>query len=111
MIYLILLYWLSRGVTEGLKWSDRKFTASEYHLLRLVECVAIYTLLVIKYGWQYPTAGFLIGIFIYERVLMKIAEGKWFKDEGAIFDIGIKVKRYKWQDFLIVAVGIILLFI
>ena len=111
MIYLVLLYWISRGVTEGLKWSERKFSASEYHLWRLVECIAIYALLVIKYGWQSPTAGFLIGIFIYERVLMKLHNGKWFKDEGTIFDIGIKVKRYKWQDYLILATGIGVLFV
>ncbi len=108
---MIILYWISRGVTEGLKWSDRKDYSAKYHIWRLVEVVAI-LLAIIWYQSFWALIGqSLIGIFIYERILMKIAYDKWFKDKGSIFDIGIKIKRYPYQDWLILAGGVICLFV
>ena len=108
---MIVLYWISRGVTEGLKWSDRKYSATEYHLWRLVEVIAVILAVVLyKDFWNFIGLN-LIGIFFYERILMKIAKDKWFKDKGEIFDIGIKIPRYRWQDYLILAGGIGVLFV
>ena len=105
---MIFLYWIATGVTQGLFWSDRKYSAAEFHLWRLVEVIAIVSaVLLYKDFWNFIGMN-LIGIFFYERILMKIASDKWFKDEGTIFDIGLKIKRYRWQDFLILAVGIVL---
>ena len=106
---MIILYWISRGFTEGRKWSNKSFSASEYHLWRLVEVIAIIGAILLYSDIWNLLGQTLVGIFIYERILMKIASNKWFKDEGTIFDIGLKIKRYKWQDYLILLVGIILL--
>jgi len=103
---VILLYWISRGFTEGLKWSDRTKYANEYHIWRFIECVAVYYISIVAYGWKLPTVFFLIGMFIYERILMKIASKKWFKDEGDIFKLIWNIPRHRWQDYLILATGI-----
>ena len=103
---MTFIYWITRGFTEGWKWSDKIPSASVYHLVRLVECIAVYLLGVKAYGWEWTTASTLIGIFVYERINQKLASGNWFKKKGQIFDIGIKIKRYKWQDYLILTAGI-----
>ena len=108
---MIVLYWIATGVTQGLFWSDKKYSAAEFHLWRLAEVVGIFLAVVLyKDFWNFIGLN-LIGIFFYERILMKIAKDKWFKDKGEIFDIGIKIPRYKWQDYLILAGGIVCLFV
>ncbi len=103
---MIIVYWITRGFTEGWKWSDKIPSASAYHIMRLIECIAVYGISVKAYGWKYPTAMFLIGIFIYERINMWVDKKVMFKERGAIFDIGIKIKRYPYQDYLILLTGI-----
>ena len=107
----IFLYWISRSFTEGYKWSDRKYTAAEYHLWRLVEVIAIFVAILLCGGVKNLIAWNLIGIFFYERILMKIADNRWFKKPGTIFDIGIKIKRYPYQDWIILITGIGVLFV
>lgn len=104
----IILYWISRGFTEGWKWSERPYKSSYYHLMRLVEVITIILTVVFYKDFWALIGQSLIGVFIYERILMKISKNVWFKDSGEIFDIGLKIKRYKWQDFLILIAGIIL---
>jgi len=103
---MIIIYWLARGITEGIKWSEKPFTASYYHIWRLIEVLAIIGMVLLyKDFWNFIGLN-LIGIFVYERILMKIASDKWFKKAGTIFDIGIKIPRYAIQDWLILIVGI-----
>lgn len=106
---MIILYWISRGVTEGLKWSDEKDYGHKYHLWRLVEVIAVILAIVLYKDFWNLIGQSLIGIFIYERILMKMASNKWFKDEGWIFEIGFNIPRHRWQDYLILICGIILL--
>ena len=107
---MIFIYWLSRGFTEGWKWG-KILSSAIYHLMRLIECIAVYIIGCIAFGLMTTTAWFLIGIFFYERINQKLASGNWFKKKGQIFDIGLKIKRYPWQDYLILITGIGLLFI
>ena len=103
---MIILYWISRGVTEGLFWQDANYKSSTYHLWRLVEVVAVILAIVLYKDFWVLIGQSLVGMFIYERVLMKIADNKWFKDEGTLFDIGWEIPRYRWQDCLILLAGI-----
>jgi len=106
---MILVYWFSRGVTEGLKWSEKPYTSALYHIWRLIEVLAVVGAVLLYNDFWNFIGWNLIGIFFYERILMKIASDKWFKDKGTIFDIGITIKRYKWQDYCILLGGIICL--
>lgn len=105
----IMIYWISRGVTEGLKWSDKPYKSSTYHLWRLVEVIAVFVAIISFESIMLMLGGMLVSIFLYERILMKIASDKFFKDKGIIFDIGIKIKRYPYQDWLVLGVGGLLL--
>ena len=108
---MIVLYWISRAITEGCKWTEKTYTASFYHIWRLIEVLAVVgTVLLYKDFWNFIGLN-LIGIFIYERILMWIADDRWFKKAGTIFDVGIKIPRYVWQDWLIMLAGIVCLFV
>jgi len=105
---MIILYWISRGFTEGWKWSDKIPSTGHYHLMRLLEVLCIF--FIAKYGieWKTIVVDTLIGIFIYERINMYVDKKVWFKKPGSVFDIGIKIKRYPWQDWLILITGILI---
>ena len=47
-----------------------------------------------------------IGYFAYERVLMYVSTGKFFKERGHIYHLlGIDIPRYPWQDFTLLGIG------
>ena len=104
---MILLYWISRGFTEGYRWADKIPSAKNYHIWRLVEVLAILIALNIHYGAEFIFGEMCVGAFLYERINMKISQNKWFKKEGEIFDIGYKIPRYKYQDFIILGAGLL----
>jgi len=108
---MIVLYWVVRGALEGLIWSNKPYKASTYHLLRLVEVLAVLGAIWAFNGVLTLLGETLVGIFLYERVNMKVSQNKWFKKEGEIFDIGIKIPRYKWHDWAILGVGLLSLLI
>lgn len=101
-----LLYWISRGFTEGWKWADKIPSSAAYHLWRLIEVIAIFGIVLFTPTIWVFLAQNLIGMFIYERINMYVDQRKWFKEPGAIFDIGLKIPRYKWQDYLLLLLGI-----
>jgi len=107
-ILWIVLYWITRGFTEGWKWADKIPSAGAYHIVRLIECIAVYAIAVSAFGWRYPTAMFLIGMFIYERINMYVDKKVWFKEKGSKFDIGIKIGRYPWQDWGLLTAGVLI---
>lgn len=113
MIYLItlllLLYFISRAYTEAHKWGN-PLSSSVYHIWRFIESLFVFVVMVRLYGWN-GVGYFLIFLFCYERILMKLTQDKWFKDSGEIFDIGVKIKRYPAQDWFILGTGIGILII
>ena len=108
---MIILYWISRGFTEGWKWSNKPFKSSHYHLVRLAEVLTIIGAVLFYENFWHFIGQNLVGVFIYERILMKLSSNKYFKDDGEVFDIGVKIKRYHWQDIAILFAGLILMFI
>ena len=108
---LLLLYFVSRALTEAHKWGSL-LSSYNYHSWRFVESLLPYTTSVYIFGLFKGTGLFLIGLFVYERILCYRLNKKWFKEEGWVFKIGKwNIKRYPYQDWLILIGGIICLFV
>jgi len=105
-VILLLLYFISRAYTEAHKWG-KPLSASAYHIWRFIETLSPVVMITYLLGWEGMGIS-LISLFVYERILCYRLNNKWFKDRGTVFDIGIKIKRYRWQDYCILITGLLL---
>ena len=109
MIILLFLYFISRALTEAHKWGS-KLSSYNYHTWRFIESLLPYYVAVEKFGFFKGSGIFLIGLFIYERILCYRLNKKWFKKEGWVFKIGLwDIERHSYQDWTILAAGIVLI--
>ena len=139
IIFFSLLYWFSEGATEGYTWADTirrsinviicgKIGSGagilDYHGWRFLEVLGILSVALLSWKAKdelpvnldvnfYLVFGGsqLAGTFLYERVLMYVANGNLFKDPGWIFHIiGLEIPRYQYQDWFLLFCGIIAIY-
>ena len=122
-ILVALGYFLSQGATEGYTWStpqrrlENKIIKTgkkgkgflDYHSWRFPATFFAFYVLVRLLGLFHGLGLFLVGLFLYERILNQVRDGKWFKKNGWEYHIGkLSFKRYVWQDCVAAVLGVLL---
>lgn len=120
---LLLLYFIAEGATEGWFWADKERRLSnhiirgrdkgngrfDYHFWRLLETIFIFVASILLLGWLSGIGAFLIGLFVYERVVCRVINNNWFKEDGWPYYIaGYEIPRKRRQDWICLTTGIIL---
>lgn len=120
IIILLLLYFVGEGATEGYTWAspDQRMENPiikgstegngilDYHGYRTFETVFVLFASVLLLGLGGLGAS-MVGMFIYERILNYVYGGFLFKPGGwEYYFFGITFKRYPWQDYLVLVIGI-----
>ena len=131
LFIFLCLYHLAEGCTEGYTWAKptrRKKNRLiqgrmgegaafiDYHGWRYGENIGIFCSVII--GFYIPTCtdliltllgGWLAGSFLYERALNYVVQGDLFKQDKTEYHImGLVIPRYRWQDWLALAIGVAL---
>lgn len=122
IILFLLLSFMGEGATEGYTWADSTQRVEnpiiksgaegkgflDYHTWRAFETFFLF----FASAWLLGLGGLgtsFIGLFVYERLLNFVDKGIWFKEAGWEFYIaGFTIKRYMWQDYLVLIIGIAL---
>ena len=117
---ILLLYFIAEGATEGWFWAstqrrldnhiirgrDKGNGRFDYHFWRFLETIFIYVCSILLLGFWNGTGMFLIGLFVYERVVCRVVNDNWFKEEGWKYYIaGYTFSRYRRQDWTALIVG------
>ena len=111
MKILLLLYFLSRALTEAHKLG-KPLSSYKYHSWRFIESLLPFAFSVYVFGLFKGIGLFLIGLWIYERILCYRLNKKWHKESGWVFKIGLwDIPRHKIQDYCILTIGTGLLFV
>ncbi len=122
MLFLLLSF-IAEGATEGYVWADETQRLSnpiikggadgsgilDYHSWRTFETFFLFFASACLLGLG-GLGTSCIGLFVYERILNFVDKGVWFKPEGWEYYIGgIIIKRYMWQDYLVLIIGVALI--
>jgi len=123
----VIVIWMSfigEGATEGYTWASKERRMDNpiikgsdvsggkgklgYHKLRFAETFGLFYLSQRVFPTLIGLGVFLIGLFIYERVLTKVVNNVYFYKDKSPYRFGkITVKRALWQDWLALTGGLV----
>ena len=120
IILFLLFSFIAEGVTEGYVWADSERRIEnpvikggaegkgflDYHGYRAFETFFLFFASACLLGLG-GLGTSMIGLFVYERLLNFVDKGIWFKPDGYEYYIaGFTIKRYAYQDWLILVIGV-----
>ena len=104
---LILVWWVATAGVEGIKFG--KFSTLlklDYHAWRLLQVAPILPLGVLHIGWFGAVGVWLVGWFVYERILARLWRGGWWGKKPPYEIMGWEIDRAVWFDILMLVIGL-----
>lgn len=105
----VFLFWIASACVEGIKFGQHdKVLGLDYHVWRLVQSAAVILLVIaMPVVWPDALALWVIGWWLYERLLSWLWFGSPLAQRGYYWIMGIDIRHNNIVEALIALAGVV----